>query len=475
MGMTPTITSPVWQTYTFAWTATNNFSHVTINPENNQNVINGVQTSYAHLDNVCIRELDFTPPKTCQGQSTPFGSNATGATSWNWSFGDNTQPSTQQNPTHIYASAGTYNVTLCVNGTTNCVTKPITVNPKPPTPVINGPTNLCNGPTATYSVTPAHGATYAWTVGNGTINGSSTGSSVNVTWNSTGGGFIGVTVTNIHGCSSSTRIPVFDCKVWLNQCCDLMHLNVTTPTPTDIGGNVYTLTPTLTTPNSVTRVAANIISTERTFSPASCGVNGPVSSHIPVVPSSPPPNFTASLPVAFSREVIWPATVSGGVNLGGGVAFPFNIQFPPQPAPLNCTDTLKFCVKYTVTTANCRSCEIIRCYSITRDHIAVVNNEHHETDRVAAGEPFTVLMHVETPEAVRRPGPLTLSIKPGTGARGARLSGQTSAEVVDGTATFGGVSIDRAGEGYVLVLSGPGLPEPLESRPLDVSQGPPRR
>jgi PKD repeat protein len=440
--------------------------------ENNETANDGAKTSYGHVDNVCIQELDFPAQTTCQGQPVSFSSNATGAISWDWNFGDGKPHSLLPNPTHIYTSAGTFPVTLCVNGTTNCVTKPVTVNPKPPVPVINGPTNLCNGLTATYSVTPVPGATYAWTVTNGTINGSSALSSVNVTWNSTGGGVIGVTVTNSQGCSSSTRIQVFDCKVGLNQCCDAMKLQVTTPAPV-VNGNNASMTPTITTPNNAIRVAADIISTERTFSPASCGTNGPASSYISS--ASSPPNFNFTIPVAFSRVAFWHAT-GGGVNLAGGVAFPFNIQFPSLPSLQQCSDTLKFCVKYTVTTPQCRSCEIIRCYSITRSHIVIVNSEGgHGTDRVAVGEPFNALVQVETPEG-RRSGPLTISIKPGTGARGARLGGQTSAEVVgDGTAIFKGLSIDRAGEGYVLVVSGPGLPEPLESQPFDVSHDAPRR
>jgi PKD repeat protein len=479
MGMTPTITLQTWQNYSFIWTATSNFSYVTINPENNQNLLNTpTQTSYAHLDNVCIRELDIvTPPSACLGQPMSFSSNATnetGATSWNWNFGDNKPHSLLPNPTHTYSSAGTYNVTLCVNGMTNCVTEQVTVNPKPPVPVINGPTDLCNGLTATYSVTPVSGATYAWTVSNGTINGPSTGSSVSVTWAPSGGGSIGVTVTNSQGCSSSTKIQVFDCKVWLSQCCDTMHLNTTASAPVSIGGNVYTLAPTFSTPNNVIRVAADIISTEQTFSPASCGTSGPASSYISG--ASSPSNFAFSQPVYLSRDGIWHSTVSGGVSLAGGVAFPFNIQFPPMPTPQTCSDTLKFCVKYTVTTWNCRSCEIIRCYSITRDHIIDVFNENNQwTDRVAAGNPFTVVVQIKTPEGRRSPGPLTLSIKPGTGARGASLRGQTTAEVVNGTATFGNVFIDRAGDGYVLVMSGPGLPKPLESQPIGVSQDAPRR
>lgn len=42
------------------------------------------------------------------------------ATSWLWDFGDGTT-STEQNPLHLYTAAGTYSVTLTVNGYANKV------------------------------------------------------------------------------------------------------------------------------------------------------------------------------------------------------------------------------------------------------------------------------------------------------------------------------------------------------------------
>jgi len=55
--------------------------------------------------------------------------NNTTITGWNWNFGDGST-STLQNPTHTYAAAGTYNVSLTVSdgGTaTNSTTKPVSV------------------------------------------------------------------------------------------------------------------------------------------------------------------------------------------------------------------------------------------------------------------------------------------------------------------------------------------------------------
>ncbi len=378
-GITIGLTGPItntssWTPVSFTWTAPAGgpYPFFTLSVENNSNVNDGAMTSAGAFDNFCIIDVtpDFRTPNACQGQPAPFTANAPGATSWDWNFGDSTPHSNQQNPTHTYAAAGTYNVTLCVNGTTNCVTHPVTISQPPPVPVISGPTDTCGGLTATYTVAAVAGLQpYTWTVTNGTINGPSTGNSINVTWNSSGGGGVTVTATNQSSCSSSASLRVFDCKVWLDKCCEVKKLSADAPPPVSVGGNVYTLTPVLTAPGNVVRVAADILSTEDTFSSSACGTNGPANSYI--VSVSSPAGFVGSQPVALSHEAIWHAA-GGGVNIGGGLAFPFQIQFPPLAAPgLHCSDTLKFCVKYTFTTDDCHSCEIIRCYSIPRHKIII--------------------------------------------------------------------------------------------------------
>lgn len=54
-------------------------------------------------------------------------------------------------------------------------------------------------------------------------------------------------------------------------------------------------------------------------------------------------------------------------------------------------------------------------------------------------------------------GPVSISIKPGTGVSGASLAGTAVATAVQGVATFNSLSVDRAGVGYVLTAGAPGL------------------
>ena len=57
-------------------------------------------------------------------------------TNWTWDFGDGPPTSTLQNPTHVYAAAGVYNVRLTVTNSKGCISNPIanvpvTINNRP--------------------------------------------------------------------------------------------------------------------------------------------------------------------------------------------------------------------------------------------------------------------------------------------------------------------------------------------------------
>ncbi len=85
------------------------------------------------------QKATFDVEGTCLGSNSIFTiNNANNIQSVLWDFGDS-QTSTEPNPTHEYASAGTYTVTLTVtyaDNSTQTTTKDIEVVGKPPKPVI---------------------------------------------------------------------------------------------------------------------------------------------------------------------------------------------------------------------------------------------------------------------------------------------------------------------------------------------------
>ncbi|WP_139793903.1 T9SS type A sorting domain-containing protein [Reichenbachiella faecimaris] len=87
------------------------------------------------LDLIAGPAVDFSVSDRCLGDDTQFtnlteGNLITGQT---WQFGD-TETSTSSSPTHAYADAGDYSVTLTVTnsgGCNNVLTLPLTINDKP--------------------------------------------------------------------------------------------------------------------------------------------------------------------------------------------------------------------------------------------------------------------------------------------------------------------------------------------------------
>lgn len=106
----------------------------------------------------------FSSVPVCVGSTTAFQDNSTSAAFWQWNFGDGAS-STTANPSHIYATAGTYSVTLSVTnagGCTDSVTQQVTVNPSP-TPDAGPPVSICEGASTTLS--GSGGGSYQWTPG----------------------------------------------------------------------------------------------------------------------------------------------------------------------------------------------------------------------------------------------------------------------------------------------------------------------
>ncbi len=146
----------------------------------------------------CAPFADFTADFTvvCEGDTVNFTDLSLGIpTSWSWTFnGGNPANSSQQNPSVVYDTPGTYSVTLFItSGTGNStITKTdyIIVNAVP-VPLISasGPTSFCEGDSVLISCAPAFNL-YNWSNGANTQNTFAFAS-----------GTYSVTVTSANGCS----------------------------------------------------------------------------------------------------------------------------------------------------------------------------------------------------------------------------------------------------------------------------------
>ncbi len=426
------------------------------------------QSEVVGYDNLCFQpgtcaKADFTFTPACAGAAVQFTSTSTGASSYSWTFSGGTPAtSTAPNPTPSFATSGNHAVTLCINGGTAaplCITKPVAIKPKPATPVINGPLMTCNSP-ATYCVNPAAaGVSYSWTASNGTLVGSSTGQCVQVNWtNPQQNGVVTVTATNQDGCTSRAVLDVKPCTSWLADCCRCNELSVKDE---KLAGSNFTAALTA-SPMPVTRVAVDLISTSVVPS-SGCGTAGSRDSYI--LSGSLPP-ATSMLPVSpASREILF---TYGSPTTLSAAPMSLNLQLPPVGGSWWCGDSLSFCLKYSFTGRDCKTCELIECYGPYKRGGIIID---HVLDDVTAQVAFDLRVDIPAGEGGTRPptGKLLLRLKPGSGAAGAKLSGRTRIELVRGAATFSGLTIDRAGEGYVLELLVDEATEPVaESEPFAV-------
>ncbi|HYV94240.1 MAG TPA: PKD domain-containing protein [Chitinophagales bacterium] len=141
-------------------------------------------------------------PFTVNFQNTSLlGSN------YSWSFGDG-YGSTEQDPSHVYDSAGVYDVTLIATSTAGCtdtitLTNYVTALPAPDASFTIVPNEVCaNIPvTVTYTGAVSGSFTYSWDFSSGTIlSGSGAGPYV-VYWPSGMSGSVTLTVTDTTLCS----------------------------------------------------------------------------------------------------------------------------------------------------------------------------------------------------------------------------------------------------------------------------------
>jgi PKD repeat protein len=166
---------------------------------------------------ICVEKVDlptaaFThQANVCLNSPVNFQNLSTGATSYQWFFGDGgTSTTSAPTFTYTYSTPGTYTITLIAMNDCHCtdtITSTIVVSSLPG-PDISCPSTVCAFDNATYS-TSASGCIYNWFVTGGAIVGANNLQSVTVAWGPGQMGTIGLIVTGCGGlCSDTTWVYV---------------------------------------------------------------------------------------------------------------------------------------------------------------------------------------------------------------------------------------------------------------------------
>lgn len=162
---------------------------------------------------VVIPSAEFTTGGVCLGNDVNFTDASTISsgtiTNWDWNFGDN-QTSTQQNPTHNYTIAGTYNVTLDITTNSGCVasvTHPVTVNPVPTADFTfnDGCVNVQVDFTDASTISSGNITSWNWDFGNSTT---STQQNPSKTYSAPNTYTVSLTVESDSGCQNTVTHDV---------------------------------------------------------------------------------------------------------------------------------------------------------------------------------------------------------------------------------------------------------------------------
>ncbi len=240
-----------------------------------------VQTNYIQVVNLPVVNFTASPLAACEDDNLfTFNNTSTGAVSYTWDFGDG-GTSTLTNPTHIYTTAGTYNVKLIGTTSYGCNAiqvrnSYITIYPAPDFSFTSNYSSTCDVTQVFDFTGSGTGITsWNWNFGDGTF---SSAQSPSHLYSSTGAYTITLITTNTLGCTDtlyannyinigSTLVPSytvdnttgcgdltanFDCTVpnatsWLWDFGDGTTSNIQNPVHQYTAAGNYTVTLTVTT------------------------------------------------------------------------------------------------------------------------------------------------------------------------------------------------------------------------------------
>jgi PKD repeat protein len=181
-GSTIVLSTPTATGAIYAWTGPAGFTSSAQNPTlpgataamagtYSLTLTGGGCTSAAATVSVVVNAIPATPIATtsspdCVGQTISLNTSTVAGATYAWT-GPSAFTSTTQNPTRpsaTVAMAGTYSVTVTVDGCTSAAgTATVVVNTIPTTPTVTASSPVCAGSTISLSTPTVAGATYAWT------------------------------------------------------------------------------------------------------------------------------------------------------------------------------------------------------------------------------------------------------------------------------------------------------------------------
>lgn len=200
-GQTSTLQNPPMVTYSTAGTFD---ASLTVT-----NTVTGCVSNISHSIVVSNFAAGIDAPANgCVGVPIQVQDNSTvGANSWIWSSGGG-QTVTQQNPTFVYNTPGTYTITLTSQNTTSgcqsSTTKQITIHPNPIISFTASQLIGCNPSSITFINNSPPGTSFEWDFGDGTT---ATGQNPPPhVYNTNGTYDVTLTMISVNGCESTKTI-----------------------------------------------------------------------------------------------------------------------------------------------------------------------------------------------------------------------------------------------------------------------------
>jgi gliding motility-associated-like protein len=149
----------------------------------------------------------FTASTACLNNSTTFTDLSAGSpVSWQWNFGDGSPSVSIQNPSHIYASSGTFPVTLVTTNVFGCSDSTVvsaTVNPLPVAAFVAD--TICAGNATSFSDQSVSAVSWSWNFGDGNVDATSSPTHV---YSSDGSYSATLIVQNMFGCADTVSQTV---------------------------------------------------------------------------------------------------------------------------------------------------------------------------------------------------------------------------------------------------------------------------